>query len=59
MIVTGGIFTNEDNREMILDIIYDYLDVVDAVAIKVSHVRKAAEQFKEFGTRKYCEHEGE
>lgn len=33
MIVTGATFTHEESREMILDIIYDYLDVVDAVAI--------------------------
>lgn len=33
MVVTGGQFTNEENREMALDLIYDYLDVVDAVAI--------------------------
>ena len=36
----GGIpaeFDNEDNREMILDIIDDYMDVVDAVKTKCTY----------------------
>lgn len=34
MVTTGSVFTNPENREHVLDIIYDALDVLDAVGEK-------------------------